>query len=677
MHRVTPTNHFVKRRFKAALGLAMVFLPPLALLSAGPPLRWRWSNPRPHGNNIIDTAHAGGLYAQVGERGQIYTSTDLDLWIPRESGTTNALRAVTFFGGRIVITGQNGAVLFADSIDDFRPGTQLHTPDWLEGVAAKGVEQAVAVGDNGAVYTSTNGVNWIKRPQPFANWLRGVAYGPVPDLFVAVGENGFVATSRDGVTWTAGFSGTTQHLNRVVWIKDRFWAVGDGGVVRSSLAGQVWASESSGAVKSLYTTTGNTSQNLVAGEWEARLREGDLWSNELDPAKPSPPLPWTYLSSVWDGRRFLLGGRSGVVWEGFRTNSTDPVLWARRQHSVRTWLWEVTRGPNFYLVAGDRGTVATSDDGVDWFPEQVPASVTNTVFLGVGHSSNLFVAAGNKGAIITSTNARDWTAVEPRPTTNDLQGVAALGGLLVVTGGEGTILTSTDGAQWTPRPAPTTEFLSGVESFPGGFVAVGRGGTILASPDGLNWTARQSGVTNWIYRVRHRGGQLVAVGQEGVILTSPDGMTWTQRNSPTTHWLNDVAFVGGRCFAVGLQGTVLSSTNAADWDVTGTITHKSLYGATAHEGRLVVVGVEGVILRSPVVPDLTPIGFLEYARTANENLFLLLGRTDQQFTLDFTGAFTNWAAGPKLEFLDSTGTLLFLQNREPNPAEFYRATLVP
>ena len=93
------------------------------------PLRWRWSNPTPHGNNVINMAF---LYApptqravQVTERGQIYTSEDLILWTPRDSGATNALRGVTFFNvagtNRIVIVGEEGKVL-----SEVQRGYMLH-----------------------------------------------------------------------------------------------------------------------------------------------------------------------------------------------------------------------------------------------------------------------------------------------------------------------------------------------------------------------------------------------------------------------------------------------------------------------------------------------------------------------------------------------------------------------
>jgi hypothetical protein len=96
------------------------------------PLRWRWSNPTPHGANIIDMAFKDGLAVQVAERGQIFTSDDLLFWTPRESGTTSALRAVTFFNNRIVITGENGTVVYGDSVEAFNV-VNLGTADWLEG----------------------------------------------------------------------------------------------------------------------------------------------------------------------------------------------------------------------------------------------------------------------------------------------------------------------------------------------------------------------------------------------------------------------------------------------------------------------------------------------------------------------------------------------------------------
>ena len=208
-------------------------------------------------------------------------------------------------------------------------------------------------------------------------------------------------------------------------------------------------------------------------------------------------------------------------------------------------------------------------------------------------------------------------------------------------------------------------------------MVVGNRGTILTSPDATTWTIRPAGTTNWLYRVRYLAGQLIAVGQNGAIFTSTDAATWIKRTSGTTEWLNDLAQIGDTIFVVGNQGTVLVSTNTTNWTNIGTSTKKSLYGVTAHEGQLVTVGLEGVILRSPVVRPRDPINILQFSRNGNYNVYLLAGKTDQLFTLDHCTSFTNWITGPKLEFLDGSGTLLLYEKLDNEPRQFYRATIPP
>lgn len=673
----------------------LLFLVLVSHLSAATlPARWRWSNPAPHGGNVFDMTYGLGLTVEVAERGQIYTSEDLIFWEPRESNTTNSLRAATFFGGRLVITGEKGTVLWADSLDQFH-SVDLGTPDWLEGVAASD-NLLVAVGDNGAIYTSTNAVEWQRRSTSINSWLAGVTY--FGGTFVTVGENGLIATSINGTAWTKRTSGTARDLKRVSWINDRFWVVGDGGLILTSSGGVTWSTTTSGATGALYSVAGNTDTRLAVGNSEVRLRDsGSTWQNQLTNALAPPN--WTYYNGLWDGSLYFISGRSGVMAEGFQTNSSSPYFWIDRTHPVRNWLWEVARTPDFYVTVGYFGTIMTSGNGIDWDLELVPGSTTNTVLLGVGGTTNMLIAVGDKGAVILSPNTRTnlvftntdnvtvtnaastlgviWNDL-PRPTTNDLQGVAVMDGQFALTGDHGTVLTSADGTNWVGHATPTTSFLSGVTAHPGGLVAVGQSGAIITSPDGNSWARQTSDTTNWIYRVRYLAGKLIAVGQNGTILVSADATNWISAASGTTRWLNDVTMLADTFFVVGTQGAVLASTNAVNWVYIGTITEKSLYGVACHDGQLLTVGVEGSIVRSQVIPDSTPVRFLKYSRAADQNIFLFSGKPDQRFTLDSSTMLTNWLTGSIFEFLDSSGTLLLLGNPSADaPAmEFFRAPLV-
>jgi hypothetical protein len=687
----------------------LLFFPSLDSHGVNFPLRWRWSNPRPHGNNIVDMVYspALGFGVQVAERGRIYTSDNLSTWLPRFSGVTSALRAVTFFGPRIVITGEAGVVLYGDSPADIKPGTLLDGPtgDWLEAVAASS-QIVVAVGDNGAVYTSTNGVSW-RRQTALSQWLRGIAFGN--NTFVAVGENGFIATSSDGAAWLNRDGGTTTNLNRVAFTGNFFTAVGENGLALTSTPNGVnWSSETTGATNDLFHAASGDGAQLVIGEDEVRLNNNSLgWSNQL--AQPDGPPAWTYYANLGLPGFFLIAGHSGMIAEGYSTNGSS-YFWLPTSDSIRQWLFDVTWATNLYVAVGDRATVMTSGNGIDWSLELVPDSVTNAIFLGVGGTTNLLLAAGNQGSLIYSPYAETnvavtnidgtvtnhtvstlglvWYAVQPPPTTNDLQGVGVFNNLYFVTGDNGTILSSPNGTNWTPRVTLTSALLSSVAASPTVVVTTGDDGAVLTSQDGLIWTSRNSTTANWLFRVRYLAGQFISVGQNGTILTSANGTNWTARDSGTTRWLTDVTWIDGVFFIVGTQGTVLTSTNAVDWTSRGTITLKSLYAAATDGNQLITVGVEGLILRSQIVPDLTPIDILTYTQYADtsaatvNNLFLFGGKADQRFTLDYRLTFdTNaWVTGEQLEFYDSSGTLYYLETQRKSnapPQQYYRGTLTP
>lgn len=689
-----------------------LLVPGFAARAAEGSLRWRWSNPRPHGGNVVDMAYSAvlGQAVQVAELGQIYSTADFSVWIPRESGTTNDLRAVTFMGSRLLITGQNGAVLYADNLDDFKPGTLSTGPtvDWLEGVAAS-LTLAVAVGDNGAIYTSTNGIYWQKRSS-VNQWLRGVAYGG--GVFVAVGESGKIVTSVNGSSWTTRSSGTSEHFNRVSFAGGRFTAVAENGACHSSTnSGVSWFAEATGARNDLFHAATSVSNRFVVGDGEVRVQfNGGAWSDEL--GRVGGPVPWTYYAATKTPDFMLIAGRTGLMEEGYGGSQGEAMVWRPGDDSIRNWLWDVTCPTNLYVAVGDRATVMTSLNGVDWKLELVPDAVTNAIFLGVGGGPNLLIAVGDRGALAISPNVQEpafvtnivgpeiiitpaggnsfgvvWHA-PARMTTNDLQGVAASDDRYVVTGAAGTILSSEDGTNWVQQAAPTNRFLTGVTSWPGGWVATGDDGAMVTSVDGKGWSLVPPMTTNWLYRVRFVGGRLIAVGQNGTILTSTNGSAWTKQTSGTTKWLNDVTFIDGRWFAVGNSGTVLQSTNAVNWTHAGTLTRKNLYGVATDSRQLIAVGIEGAILRSPVVANTNAVRFLSFDRVVtgggqgyvSQNLYLFGGQPDQRFSLDYRPMFeTNgWLTGPQLEFLDGSGTLFYLETVTTTnlpPTEFYRATL--
>lgn len=617
---------------------------------------WLWSTPVPHGNNIYDMTSSNGLAVQVGEKGRIYTSLDWDLWSPRSSGTTKALRGVAFFKGEILITGEEGIVVHAatDALTNFA-SIQLATTDWMESVAAS-TSLAVAVGDNGLVATTTDGANWqIKHPG--TTWLRSVAFGN--GTFVAVGETGFVATSADGMRWQQRTTGTTVNLNRVAWLGARFCVVGDGGHVMVSTdgTGASWAtlSGSNPPTGDLYFAAGSGLGNLlVGGATELRLTEsaGATWLNQLDSGSTNSAPSWTYFTGFYDGASFLVGGRTGMLVQGIR--STSGVEWITPSDSLRNWIWDLTQWQDSIVAVGDFGTVLSSTGGEGFDVEVLPAAVTSELLLGAAGSPQRIAAVGTRGTVVTSTNIVSWSQSLPNPTTNDLMGITWWSGAFLAVGGNGTILRSADGLAWSKQTSPTTAFLSGICAFPGGLTAVGDLGTVLTSTDGATWVKRPTNTTNWLYRTRWLMDHLVAVGEAGTILTSVDGMSWSTQATGRTNWLTDVAMMEGNTYVVGQQGTVLRSTNLTQWETVPSITQKALYAALATPHQLYAGGVEGVLVRLQT----SPLAILDDTLSQGTNTVLLSGIPSATAALQTNttlGSQASWTDASTFEFLANTG----------------------
>jgi hypothetical protein len=688
---------FVQRwRWIASPSLLFLLLVVWVAPVRGTPPSWRFANPKPHGNNIIDMALHGDIVWQAGDRGSVYTSPDLDNWFPRESGTTQSLRAITFMGTNAFISGSSGTIVSGPNPWSLNPAS-LGTSDWLEGIAAS-TNRVVAVGDNGAIYTSEDGANW-SRINKFTTWLRSVAYGL--GNFVCVGETGFLAVSADGENWNKKSLSTTENLNRVSFLQGIFWVVGDNGTVLTNDDSMNFQTVDVGFTNALFAVAASTNEVVVVGDSTVLLwnSTNTVWTSQADASDVTKAPLWPYYSALWDGRLFLLGGRNGMKVEGYRTNTTDPLVWYSDVQPSRNWLWNLAHVPNLYTAVGESGTIVTSADGYDWAREFVPTNYNGEIFLGVGGTTNSLVAVGTAGTILYSPNVYTnvigtnsvgetitnrtsllgivWNPANNSTVAEDLQGICAAGNGFIATGSNGTILTSPDGLNWVSQISPVTTYLSSVTPFPDGYVAVGDRGTTLLSPNGLLWTEHNAGVTNWIYSVRYLNSTLLAVGEGGLIMTSTNGINWRRQTSGTTVWLNDSAFANNTWYVAANSGLVLSSTDAFRWTIVSSATSRSLNSIAADGDQLVVAGADGMILRSNFSVATTPVRFGSYSKNLSLSTFLFEGVPDQRFALEQkTNIEDPWEVFAVLELLDSSGTLLLQREEGPIDSKFFQTRLV-
>jgi hypothetical protein len=96
-------------------------------------------------------------------------------------------------------------------------------------IAYNGSNLYVAVGNNGTLYSSSDGITWTSRTSGFGTTaIFTVAYGN--GLFVAAGNSGILTTSTDGITWTARTSNMgSNQIQQVVYANSVWVGVGYGG----------------------------------------------------------------------------------------------------------------------------------------------------------------------------------------------------------------------------------------------------------------------------------------------------------------------------------------------------------------------------------------------------------------------------------------------------------------
>lgn len=181
-------------------------------------------------------------------------------WTQRTSGTTGVLRDVTVGGGKVVAVGGssgNSGLTCVTANGSTWSATTFSINVRFTGViydgakfVASGYEWTGSVWQ-GMIYTSPDAVTWTRRLFSGGS-LNDIAFGG--GVYVAVGENGAIWSSTNGTSWSPESSGISLDIQGVSYGNGVFVAVGDdndtggSGFVLKSLNGSSWTNTTSGAV---------------------------------------------------------------------------------------------------------------------------------------------------------------------------------------------------------------------------------------------------------------------------------------------------------------------------------------------------------------------------------------------------------------------------------------------
>ena len=362
-------------------------------------------------------------------------------------------------------------------------------------------------GNDGLIYTSSDGINWECKSAISNRQLFDIIYSEKLNLFVAVGLTGVnheivstVDVSSDGINWELVSDTFLDGFYKVTYSEEKnlFVAVGYNGSIVTSPDGMDWTQQTSGTQELL--------QNIIYSE------EKNL---------------------------FVAVGYNGSI-----VTSPDGVEWTVRYSGVSTHLNSVvySKELNLFVIGGNAGIILTSPDGMSW-TQQASGMTVDFNSIAYSENLNLFVAVCSNYKLVTSPDGVNWTENLMEVSNRTYKTIIRcenLGMFFAI--GDNVEIISTDGFNWTSvNNGISDETFSVIKSITYSeeknlFVAVGYNtsekGFALISSDGFNWQITSKDFVGYKIIYVENKKLFVAVGKnnnEGIIATSPDGINWTQQ----------------------------------------------------------------------------------------------------------------------------------------------------
>lgn len=280
--------------------------------------------------------------------------------------------------------------------------------------------------------------NWHLRTSPVSETLNSATYGN--GMFVAVGDNGTILSSNDGVVWTSRISGTTVQLNGVTYGNGIFVAVGLPEIILTSSDGMNWTTRRTGTTYGLNAATYGNGMFVAVGSSETILTSSDA-------------LNWTLRHSGTGGFEGVTYGNGSYIALSSNFNtlyvSTDGIYWNKQNmngYIPAAIFFGTAYGQGAFIIVGGvvqgfdyweyAKVIFSSFDGLNWRTSSnsgYSGGLNSDMLHGATYGNNNFVAVGSNGTILSSSGGVHWTA-RASGTTQWLYGATYGNGTFVAVG---------------------------------------------------------------------------------------------------------------------------------------------------------------------------------------------------------------------------------------------------
>lgn len=424
--------------------------------------------------------------------------------------------------------------------------------------------------------TSGKDITWKKTSQGLESGnLTDIIYNK-EKIYIAVGDEGTVLRSRNGLDWKRVAVLTTADFKSITTNGKEFVAVGSDGVIMKSKNGSTWYKAKVAFNKQL------NYQNIVGKN--QKYNDEDYIINWKKQPKQNEV---EFRDVIWDGKKYVAVGhwqvdtgtlragkysdfKQASLYSDFVATSTYGKKWKINHIGMDNIMSVVYTGKKYLITSETQ--IATSTDLIKWkiTTPKVRGTINEIIYANGKYLMNNWDGAIDSigSAIHTSTNGTTWKSVINPTNLGSLthevddtikkygkaNGFANLsmqtaiwdGSKYVVAGYRGMVLTSKNGSSWkmmsngwevyyrawgyTDQAGETANINKMVYDGKQ-YIMVGNNGTILVSKDLTEGTVVRERLpadyTNVVYDGKSRYFAYGTAESEGV-LESEDGYNWTK-----------------------------------------------------------------------------------------------------------------------------------------------------